>query len=129
MRLMQRKKYASVRDYIADFEGETRERLEVLRRLIMEELPSGTVEKISYNIPTYTMDPSGKGYLLYMAGFDNHIGLYPVPLANGPMKDIISKYQKGKGTLRFGHNEPLPLEIIRQIIRLYEQSYRRPIKK
>lgn len=122
---MPRKKYTTVDEFVSDFEGVTRERLEKLREIIKKELPPGAIEKISYNIPSFTLDPAGKGYLVYYAGYAHHVSLYPVP-HDVPLElaKEISVYQKGKGTLQFPHNAELPLGFIRRVLHHLMENYR-----
>lgn len=117
---MQRKKYQTVDEFVKDFDGVTRERLEILRRVIREEVPEEAVEKISYNIPAFLLN----GYLVYFAGYVNHVSLYPVPaMVPAAFEKEILRYKKGKGTLQFVHTESLPLDFIRQTVRyLVEQN-------
>lgn len=126
---MTRKKYVTVDEYMEDFEGVARQRLEEIRQLMREELPVGAIEKISYNIPTYTLDPAGKGFLVYFAGFAHHVSLYPLPQVKGEFAAEVEKYQKGKGTLQFPHTEPLPTAFIRKLLTYYPQRYQEYPKK
>lgn len=126
---MQRKKYSTVDEYIHDFEGETRSRLEEIRRVMREELPDNALEKISYNIPAYTLDPSGKGFLVYFAGYAHHVSLYPLPPIDGDFAIEVETYRKGKGTLQFTHDKPLPISFIRRLLSYYPQRYQEYPKK
>lgn len=121
---MQREKYSSIDEFIDDFEGVTRERLITLRRVIRDALPTTAQEKISYNIPCFTLDPQGKGYLVYFAGYAHHVSLYPVPQSlPEDIKREVAHYQKGKGTLQFSHDEELPLPFIRTIVECLRSDY------
>ena len=43
--------------------------------------------------------------------------MYPVPEGDDAFQAAISAHRAGKGTLRFSLAEPLPAELIRQIVR------------
>jgi uncharacterized protein YdhG (YjbR/CyaY superfamily) len=107
-----------VEKYIAQFEPEVKERLTVLRLLFFEVLP-GTGESIRYNMPAFTV---GKHHL-YFAAYKKHIGFYPV-YGLPEIEELITPYRaKGtKDSLHFHHNKPLPVELIKEIIRLKERK-------
>lgn len=65
--------------YIAGFPDEVQEILQKIRVTIHRAAP-GAEEKISYQMPTFTL----KGdYLIYFAGYKKHVGLYPAPNRRG----------------------------------------------
>jgi uncharacterized protein YdhG (YjbR/CyaY superfamily) len=103
-----------VEKYISSFEGEVKERLQLLRLLFFEENPS-VEESIRYNMPAYQV---GKHHL-YFAAYKNHVGFYPV-YGLVEIEPEIEKYRaKGtKDTLHFMHNNPLPIDLIKRIIQL-----------
>lgn len=98
--------------YLSSFPKETQEKLEEIRKIAHEIAPEAK-EKISYGVPTITVN--GK-YLVYFAGFKKHISIYPVTEDVEKSVDGISKYRTGKGTLQFPINKPPPLPLIRKII-------------
>lgn len=104
--------------YIAEFDSEIQARLKILRKLFFEFNPH-VEEKISYKIPAYKV---GKHYL-YFAGYKNHIGFYPV-YGLDEIEDRLAQYwAKGtKASLHFKHNQALPLDLIRDIIRIKSKS-------
>ncbi|HEX6258114.1 MAG TPA: DUF1801 domain-containing protein, partial [Candidatus Saccharimonadales bacterium] len=67
------KKISTVDEYIKTFPGGTQAQLESIRQTIRKVVPQG-IEKISYGIPAINLD--GK-YLIYFAGWNDHISLYP----------------------------------------------------
>jgi len=113
-------------DYLAGFEGVTRERLETVRRAIRDEVPEGQ-EVLSYAIPTF--DLNGR-HVVHFAGFKNHVGLYPTPHGVESFADELSVYPQGKGSVQFPHDQPLPLELIRRIARhMRVEVLSKPAKK
>lgn len=112
---MSRATAGSVDEYIAGFPAETRKLLEELRALIRSVVPEVT-ERISYGIPTFDLD--GR-YLVYIAGFKNHVSLYPVTAdLTAALGEEVEPYKKGKGTVQFPLGQPLPSGLIRRIVEL-----------
>ncbi len=72
-------------------------------------------EKISYGIPTFTLN--GK-YLIYFAGWKHHISIYPIPVGDEALNQEIAPYVSGKGTLKFPIGKPMPLKLITKIVKL-----------
>ena len=103
-----------VEKYIAQFEPEIKDRLNVLRQLFFEVVPD-TEESIRYKMPAFTV---GKHHL-YFAAYKKHIGFYPV-YGLTEIEELITPYRaKGtKDSLHFPHSKPLPVELIKEIIRL-----------
>jgi len=107
------KKVENIDDYISDFPGETQKYLNEMRELIRKLAPD-SVESISYAIPTFSVN--GK-YLVYFAGFKNHIGLYPTPVGMEAFKEELLNYKTGKGSVQFPLNKPLPIALITKIVK------------
>ena len=103
----------NVERYIAQFEPEVKDRLTVLRQLFFEVVPD-TEESIRYNMPAFTV---GRHHL-YFAAYKKHIGFYPV-YGLPEIEEQIAPYRaKGtKDSLHFPHNKPLPVELIKEIIK------------
>ena len=107
--------YSTVDEYIAWAPEKTRELLKALRRTIRQEA-SEAGEKISYGIPTFTI--KGK-HLVYFAGYENHVSIYPIPSGDKAFEDEIAPYKAGKGTLRFALDKPLPFDLVRKVVKLH----------
>ncbi len=107
------KKVENIDDYISDFPDETQKYLNEMRELIRKLAPD-SVESISYAIPTFSLN--GK-YLVYFAGFKNHIGLYPTPVGMEAFKEELLNYKTGKGSVQFPLNKPLPIALITKIVK------------
>lgn len=106
--------YQNVDEYIANFPPDAQAKLTEIRVAIHEIVPDSQ-EKISYGIPTATLN--GK-YFIYFAGFKNHVSVYPVTAAVEKEVKEIAEYRKGKGTLQFPLDKPLPMALIRQVIKV-----------
>lgn len=104
--------FRSIDEYIATFPEEIQEILQELRATI-KACAREAEEKISYQMPTFYL----KGNLVHFAAFKHHIGLYPTPSGTQAFKRELSIYQGAKGSIKFPIEEPLPLELIREIVK------------
>jgi uncharacterized protein YdhG (YjbR/CyaY superfamily) len=103
----------NIDEYIAGFPNDVQEILEKIRTTIRKAAPEAE-EKISYQIPTFTLKGS---YLIYFAAYKKHIGLYPAPRGAEKFKEELSAYEGGKGTLRFPLGKPIPFGLISRIVK------------
>lgn len=114
---------ASVSEYIAQAPPKARTALRQLRRAIRAAAP-GITERISYRMPTFDLD--GR-YLLYMAAFKAHVGVYPVTAGMvAKYGKAIAPYRAGKGTLRFALGEPVPVGLITKLAKVRVRERRAP---
>jgi uncharacterized protein YdhG (YjbR/CyaY superfamily) len=97
--------------YIARFSADVQEILEKVRLTIREAAPDAK-EKISYQMPTFTLE----GNLVHFAGYKKHIGFYPTPSGIDKFKKEISAYKWAKGSVQFPLNQPIPYELINKIV-------------
>lgn len=102
----------SIDEYILQFPPHIQEILQMLRKVIKEAVPDAQ-EKISYQMPTFVLH----GNLVHFAAFKNHIGFYPTPSAIQAFKDELSKYKGGKGSVQFPIEEPMPYELVSDIVK------------
>lgn len=99
--------------YIAGFPKGVQEVLEKIRATI-KKAALGVEEKISYQIPAFTL----KGdFLIYFAAYKKHIGLYPAPRGSEEFKEELAAYAGGKGTVQFPLDQPIPYGLIRRIVK------------
>ena len=103
----------TIAQYIASFEDESRTRLAVLYKTIKNEIPDAE-ESISYGLPTFKIN---KHPVIYFGGFTHHIGLYATPDGHAEFEEELSKYKRGKGSVQFPDDRPLPLDLVRRITR------------
>lgn len=106
-------KIKTVDEYIRTFPKEVATRLKAIRGIIKKAAPKAE-EKISYGMAGYKLN----GVLIYFAGYAHHIGLYPFPSAIQAFKKELGKYNTSKGTVQFAHDKPLPIPLIRKIVKL-----------
>lgn len=106
-------KATNIDEYIGAFPGATQQVLEQIRSVIRKAAPAAE-EKISYAIPAFNLNNQ---YLIYFAGYKNHVSLYPVPKGDEAFQKEISAYRTGKGTLQFPLNKPLPLKLVTKVVK------------
>lgn len=102
----------TVASYLAKFPEASQKRMQQIRALILEKAPEAK-ESISYGMPAYKTN--GKP-LIYFAACKNHIGLYATPSSHSHFADALSQYKQGKGSVQFPNEQPLPLDLIAEII-------------
>jgi len=110
-----KKGFTSVDEYIAACPEETHERLQEIRMAIKKLAPDAK-EKISYQIAAFELN--GKN-IIHFAGWKKHISLYPIPAGDEAFESEVSKYADGKGTVKFPLDEPMPMKLVRKIIKLH----------
>ena len=106
--------YSTIDEYLNRYEGGIRERMEMLRELILRCSPDIT-EKISWGMPTFCLN----GNLIHFAAFKNHIGIYPGALEDLPI-DLIERlavYKASKGAIQLPLDKPIDYELIADIVR------------
>lgn len=102
-----------VSKYISSYPKEVKERLELMRKTILEIVPDAE-EKIGYGIPTYKL--FGKNFV-HFGGFKNHVGFYPAPSGLTAFEKELLPYKAAKGSVQFPHDQPLPVSLIKKIVR------------
>ena len=98
--------------YIDKFPKGTQDKLIQVREIIKSTVTEAE-ETISYGMPTFKLNGT---YLIYFAGYKNHIGIYPVP-NNKEFEEEFSSYKtSGKGTIQFPLDKPIPTDLIKKIV-------------
>lgn len=121
---MQNVKADTINEYIASFPKDIQKKLREIRSVIKASAPDAG-EKISYAIPTFTVN----GNLVHFAAFKNHIGFYPDPKGIEAVKKELSKYEGGKGTVQFPLDKPLPIALIKKIVKFRAKQNRESVKQ
>lgn len=87
---------------------------------MIREVAPDAEEVISYQIPAYKY----QGFLVYYSGYKNHISLsYPFSAALlAEFKEELAKYKVSKSAIQFPNSEPLPLSLIKRIVRFRLQE-------
>src|SRR6266480_2872754 len=93
---MDKTSFRNVDEYIKTFSEDVQRILEKMRETVKKAAP-GVVEGISYQMPTFKLN--GKA-LVYFAAF----------------KKELSRYKKGKGSVQFPMDQPMPYGLVRRIV-------------
>ena len=101
----------NIDEYVTGFPPDVQEILEQIRTTIREAAP-GAEEAIKYRIPTFVLSEN----LVHFAAFKNHIGFYPTQSGIEKFKDALAAYKGAKGSVQFPLDQPIPFDLIRQII-------------
>ncbi len=99
--------------YIKQVPSAARAQFDILRDIVLAEIPNAK-EVISYGIIGYKIDE--KRARVFISGWKDHVAIYPIPKADGLRKELES-YIKGKGTLWFSLEEPLPKSLIKRTVK------------
>ena len=104
--------FKTVDEYLATFPDGVLDVLRTVRGTIQEAVPCAE-ETISYQMPAYRFH----GWLLYFAGFKKHYSLF-VPQPDSVIaafSNELSGYEVSKSTFKFPLDQPVPLELIRNM--------------
>lgn len=100
----------AVDDYLAQYTGVRRARLDQIYALLRAELPDATV-KISYGMPTFWQQQN----LIHFAAFQHHIGIYPGAEGISHFAEQLQDWPHSKGALRLPDDRELPLDLVRAL--------------
>ncbi len=112
---MAKTNFQSIDEYIAACPPDSQAYLREIRNLIRSLVPDAK-EKISYQIACFELNGMN---LIHFAGWKKHISLYPVPAGDEAFESEVSQYVDGKGTVKFPLDEPLPMKLVKKIIKLH----------
>jgi uncharacterized protein YdhG (YjbR/CyaY superfamily) len=99
--------------YLAGLEEPKRSTLEEMRRLILEVVPDAE-QTISYGLPAFKLE--GK-VIAGLGAFGNHLSYLPHSGSVLPaVRERTTGYAQTKSSLHFPVDEPLPRELVRELI-------------
>ena len=109
----------TVAGYIATLPANVRSHFTTLRATVRKAVPEAE-EAISYRIVGWRL---GGRYFLYLAGFANHLSLYPAPRGDPALAKAMAPYFAGKATLRFPLDQPIPVALITRVVRFMVKAH------
>ncbi len=121
---MTKTKPIDIDEYHALFPEDIQTILEQLRQTIKQAAPQ-TIETISYGMPAYKQNK----VLVYYAVHKEHIGFYPTPNPIVHFKKELEKYHTSKGAIQFPVDKPLPLTLIKKIVKFRIEEDTKKAKK
>jgi uncharacterized protein YdhG (YjbR/CyaY superfamily) len=112
-----------VRAYLALQPPVARKALAAIRRAVRTVVP-GATEHFSYGVPGFRVNDQP---LVWYAGFRRHVSLYPMTAAvRQAHADAIRRYKTSTGTIQFPLDEPVPLLLIKRLVKARAGEVRRP---
>ena len=103
----------SIDEYIQQFSPEVQVILSNIRSTISIAAPDAE-EVISYQMPAFRQH----GILLYFAAWKEHIGVYPPITGDAVLEKALARYTGPKGNFQFPLTKPIPLNLIKRIVKL-----------
>src|SRR5216684_2070198 len=104
----------TIDEYLAALSADKRAALEKLRKAIRAAAPKAE-ECISYQLAAFRLD--GKPLVAFGATA-NHCAFYPMSASTVlAHKDELKDYDSSKGTIRFQADKPLPVALVRKLVK------------
>lgn len=100
----------TVDEYINSAPEYAREKLEEIRSLLKTVAPNAT-EELKWGQPVFIE----KRILFSYAAFKKHLRFMPTGPSLEPFKEELSHFNKGKDTIQFDYDKPLPASLIKKI--------------
>jgi uncharacterized protein YdhG (YjbR/CyaY superfamily) len=100
-------------EYAAGVPDSARSSLKKMRAAIRSVVPREATETISYRIPAFKY----KEVLVWFAAFSDHCSLFPKAAVIEAFKKELKGFSTSKGTIHFPLNKPLPLALIKRIVK------------
>ena len=105
---------AAVEAYLAKVPEPARTTLGKVRAAIRAAAPKASTEGISYGMPAFRY----KGGLVGYAAFKGHCSFFPMSAALlDQMAEALAPWRTSKGTLQFPHDKPLPLALVKKMVK------------
>ena len=102
-----------INEYFASLQQPARGALQIMRSAIRTALPAEAVETISYRIPAFRY----RGVVVWFAAFSDHCSLFPTAEIIQAFRNDLKDYSTSKGTVHFPLGKPLPLALIRRMVK------------
>src|SRR5213596_3040047 len=112
--LLAKRKPQTIDEYLATAKPDQRRTLAKLRNTIHALAPK-VEECISYGIPAFRLN--GRS-LVFFGAWANHCSFYPGSSATlKNFRDDLKGFQISKGTIRFSPDNPLPLALVKKLVK------------
>jgi len=84
-----------------------------MRAAIRSAVPAEVTETISYRIPAFKHNR----VLVWYAAFSDHCSLFPTASVIDAFKKELKGFSTSKGTIHFPMDKPLPIALIKKIVK------------
>lgn len=101
-----------VDDYLKSVDSPQKEVLQHIREIIKATVPEAE-EVISYGMPGFRYKDR---YLVTFAAFKGHMSIFPGSSPVAELEDKLKGFAKAKGTIQFTIDNPLPDELVKEIV-------------
>ena len=102
-----------VEEYLAHVPENARRMLGEIREAVRSAAPREATETISYKMPAFKYDR----VLVWYAAFSKHCSLFPTAAVMDKFKNELKRFSTSKGTVQFPLNEPLPIALIKRMVK------------
>src|SRR5579863_8584808 len=103
----------NIDEYLAGVPEPACTTLNQMRAAIRSALPPEAAETISYRIPAFKY----KGTVAWFAAFSDHCSLFPTASVIEAFKDDLKAFSTSKGTIRFPTDQPLPVGLVKKLVK------------
>jgi uncharacterized protein YdhG (YjbR/CyaY superfamily) len=108
-------KPGSVDEYLAALSPERRTIFEALRAAARESAPNAT-ESIAYDMPALKQH---NRFVCSYGAYRGHYSLFPAShVVQSELGADLAPYVYGKATIRFPESKPIPLDLVRRVVKL-----------
>jgi len=102
-----------VDEYLASVPEPARSTLNKMRATIRSAVPPEATEVISYRMPAFKHNR----VLVWFAAFSDHCSLFPTAAIIEKFKNELKPFSTSKGTIQFPTNKPLPMALIKKLVK------------
>jgi uncharacterized protein YdhG (YjbR/CyaY superfamily) len=103
----------NVDEYLAGVPEPARGAMNKMRAAIRSAVPLEATEVISYGIPAF----KHKKVLVWFAAFSNHCSLFPTAVVIDAFRKDLKDFTVSKGTIQFAIGKPLPIALIKKLVK------------
>ena len=103
---------ATVDEYLDGLPDDVRARMSELRALVHRVVPDAE-ERISYAMPTFTLD--GRS-VVHLAAWKKHIALYPLPELPPDVAAEAERYRGAKDAMQLRYDRPVPYDLVERVV-------------
>jgi uncharacterized protein YdhG (YjbR/CyaY superfamily) len=103
----------TIDEYLAGVPEPARGALNKVRAAIRSAAPPEATETISYRIPAFKY----KGVLVWFAAFSDHCSLFPTAAVIEEFKNELKGFSTSKGTIHFTTDKPLPVALVKKLVK------------